>query len=211
MAAKVVPNVNYFRFASRSSHIKLQSTFQKFFIVTLLAGSSGLLPTLAQCSAIPSFLTKSVQPRSALFLSPDSNYPEPAPRFCSSCPYLSGIIIIIITSYYYHHHCVNGRWNLQVGSKEQQTSHSQRFLILFLLFFSSCPYLSGIIIVITSYYYHHHCVNGRWNLQVGSKEQQTSHSQRFLILFLLFFWMVHARGRCSSLSPSLALTYSDVS
>ena len=55
-------------------------------------------------------------------------------------------------------------------------------------------------------------VNGRWwKLQVGSKEQQTSHSQRFLILFLRFFWMVHARGRCSSLSPSLALTYSDVS
>ena len=55
-------------------------------------------------------------------------------------------------------------------------------------------------------------VNGRWKLQVGSKEQQMSHSQRFLILFLLFFWMVHTRGRCSSLSPSLALTqtYSDV-
>ena len=56
-----------------------------------------------------------------------------------------------------------------------------------------------------------HHVNGGWKLQVGSKEQQTSHSQRFLILFLLFFWMVHTRGRCSSLSPSLALTYSDVS
>ena len=55
-------------------------------------------------------------------------------------------------------------------------------------------------------------VNGRWwKLQVGSKEQQTSHSQRFLILFLRFFWMVHARGRCSSLSPSLALNSSDVS
>ena len=55
-------------------------------------------------------------------------------------------------------------------------------------------------------------VNGRWwKLQVGSKEQQTSHSQRFLILFLLFFWMVHTGGRCYSLSPSLALTYSDVS
>ena len=40
---------------------------------------------------------------------------------------------------------------------------------------------------------------------------QPSHSQRFLILFHLFFWMVHARGRCYSLSPSLsALTYSDV-
>ena len=32
-------------------------------------------------------------------------------------------------------------------------------------------------------------VNGRWKLQVGSKEQQMSHSQKFLILFLLFFWM----------------------
>ena len=134
VAAKVVPTVNYFRFASRSSHIKLQSTFQKFFTVTLLAGSSGLLSTLALCSAIPSFRTKSVQPRSALFLSPGCNYPEPTPRFCSSCPYLSAIIIVI-TSYYYHHHCVSGRWKLQVGSKEQQRSHSQRFLILFLLFF----------------------------------------------------------------------------
>ena len=44
-------------------------------------------------------------------------------------------------------------------------------------------------------------------MQVGSKEQQTSHSQRFLILFLRFFWMVHARGHCSSLSPSLALLF----
>ena len=52
-------------------------------------------------------------------------------------------------------------------------------------------------------------VNGRWKLQVGSKEQQTSHSQRFLILFLLFFWikMVHARGRCYSLWLSLALSH----
>ena len=53
-------------------------------------------------------------------------------------------------------------------------------------------------------------VNGRWwMLQVGSKEQQTNHSQRFLILFLLFFWMVHAS--CYSLTPSRCLTYSDVS
>ena len=38
-------------------------------------------------------------------------------------------------------------------------------------------------------------VNGQWwKLQVGSKEQQTSHSQRFQILFLLFFWMVHTTG-----------------
>ena len=43
-------------------------------------------------------------------------------------------------------------------------------------------------------------VNGLWwKLQVGSKEQQTSHSQRFLILFLLFFWMVYTIGHCSSL------------
>ena len=38
-------------------------------------------------------------------------------------------------------------------------------------------------------------INGRWKLQIGSKEQQTSHSHRFLILFLLFFWMVHTTGR----------------
>ena len=58
----------------------------------------------------------------------------------------------------------------------------------------------------------HDNVNGQWwKLQVGSKEQQTSHSQRFLILFILFFWMVHMRGRCYSHSPSLALTYSHIS
>ena len=51
-------------------------------------------------------------------------------------------------------------------------------------------------------------VNGRWKYQVGSKEQQTSHIQRFLVLFLLFFLMVHARGRCYSLSLSLALSHS---
>ena len=52
-------------------------------------------------------------------------------------------------------------------------------------------------------------VNGRWKLQVGSNEQQRSHSQRLLILFLLFFWikMVHARGRCYSLWLSLALSH----
>ena len=43
-------------------------------------------------------------------------------------------------------------------------------------------------------------VNGRWKLQDGSKEQRTSHSQRFLILFL-FFWMVPTRGRCRFLAP----------
>ena len=49
-------------------------------------------------------------------------------------------------------------------------------------------------------------VNGRrWKLQVGSKEQQTRNSQRFLSLFLLFFWMVHTRGRRYSLSPSLVI------
>ena len=53
-------------------------------------------------------------------------------------------------------------------------------------------------------------VNGRWKLQVGSKEQQLSHRQRFLILFLLFFWMVHTRDYCYSLSPSLALSHSDL-
>ena len=51
-------------------------------------------------------------------------------------------------------------------------------------------------------------VNGRWRLQVKSKEQQTSHSQRFLILFLLFCLMVHAGGHCYSLSLSLELSHS---
>ena len=53
-------------------------------------------------------------------------------------------------------------------------------------------------------------VNVWWKLQVGSKEQQMSHSQRFLILFLLFFWMVHTRDCCYSLAPSLALSHSDL-
>ena len=35
-----------------------------------------------------------------------------------------------------------------------------------------------------------------------------SHNQRFLILFLLFFWMVHVRGCWNCLSPSLTLTLS---
>ena len=38
-------------------------------------------------------------------------------------------------------------------------------------------------------------VNGRWKLRVGSKEQQTSHSQRFLILFLLLFWMKKKKNK----------------
>ena len=56
-------------------------------------------------------------------------------------------------------------------------------------------------------------VNGRWRkLQVGSKEQQTSHSQRFLSDFISSFLLDGTYERsCSSLSPSLALTYSDVS
>ena len=38
----------------------------------------------------------------------------------------------------------------------------------------------------------------------GWKEQQISHSQRFLISFLLFFLMVHVRGHCYCLSLSLS-------
>ena len=78
-----------------------------------------------------------------------------------------------------------------------------------------CFCLSVCVGQISEYYFstnnkYYISVNGRrWKLQVGSKEQQTSHSQRFLILFLLFFWMVHTGGRCSSLSPSLTLTYSE--
>ena len=53
-------------------------------------------------------------------------------------------------------------------------------------------------------------VNGWWRrLQVGSKEQQMNHSQRFLFFCFLFsFWwyMCH----CSFLSPSLCLAYNDV-
>ena len=56
-------------------------------------------------------------------------------------------------------------------------------------------------------------VNGRWwKLQVGSKEpQQTSHSQRFLIFISSFLLDGIYERSLSSLSPSLALTYSDVS
>ena len=55
---------------------------------------------------------------------------------------------------------------------------------------------------------HHYNISlGQRKLQVGSKEQQTNHSQRFLILFLLFFWMVHARGRWYCLSLFLALSH----
>ena len=49
--------------------------------------------------------------------------------------------------------------------------------------------------------YHPGNINGGWRLQVGSKEQIV-----FLVLFLLF--ILHARGRCDSLSLSLALSHS---
>ena len=43
--------------------------------------------------------------------------------------------------------------------------------------------------ILQSVYSIIYIVNGRWRkLQAGSKEQQTSHSQRFLILFLLFLF-----------------------
>ena len=48
--------------------------------------------------------------------------------------------------------------------------------------------------------------NSEWKQQVGSKEQQMSHSQRLLILFLLFCLMVHVRGRCYCLFLSCSLT-----
>ena len=43
---------------------------------------------------------------------------------------ISGLETPQILSYAY----VDGWWKLEVGSKEQQTSHSQRFLILFFIF-----------------------------------------------------------------------------
>ena len=53
----------------------------------------------------------------------------------------------------------------------------------------SLPIIIGPFYKQTIVFNYIYIVNGRWRkLQVGSKEQQTSHSQRFLILFLLFLW-----------------------
>ena len=92
-------------------------------------------------------------------------------------------------------------WNAVLKTWLDLNYHDPSMHVPILLWNSHTKY-QGNVLMFTD------CVNGRWwQLQVGSKEQQTSHTQRFLILFLLFFWMVHTRGLCYSLSPSLALTY----
>ena len=107
-----------------------------------------------------------------------------------------------VSPHCHHHHnewnlCSNGKWKSRWLNFEGSGS-SRLWPFSPLLIDQNCAFFSCTN------------VNCQWKLQVGSKEQQTSHSQRFLILFLLFFWMVHTRGRCYSLSLSFALSHSDL-